>query len=943
MRAGPARELKRLAIGEAGWGPALVVAGVAIVVAFISIAGARLLVSADNIATGEALRQVPVLDAGLVVSANPPAAPVSGRLSAARIGRIGRLLAAALPRRGDFLARQSWGGVLMPTVIVANPAPSVVTIRPPSMQVAYRTGLASRCVVVAGSLPGKAGPIVRGSGGAPVSVTLRVAVTRATAAKFRLRLGSVLDLEPASTGDPSVKLDVTGIVRPIAPGSSFWQAVNSLRAPALEPVTGSNVPDAVYWLGGAFVGPGEINALGTAYQTSDEDATWFLPIRASLTAAEVPRLESAMASYASSPVALNAETAVTGGELPGTSISAGLAQGLAAFTAQWHSVEKTDSLLLVGLFAAGAMLLFICSALAIEAYRSELILLRVRGGSLRQLARRMLTRSCLLAVLALATGSALAVVVLPGSGSTTSWVLGAAAALVAIAGLPVLAVLAHRERRLADLNRRDELVVARPRLRRLAGELAIVVVGVAAIADLRLRGAGTDSTASYLSVSAVLVAAVVGLIVNRAYRGPLRAAARAAGIMKGPVGVVGLTRAALARTSSVGPAFTLMLTLTLVSFTGMVVAAISAGQVAASWAQVGADVQISAPGLTNFRLTGVTAGELHALGQVSGVRNATSLYTVPSTSILAVELTTAGHAGPPIGLAVVTPASYAAVAADTPWPDFPATAMAKPRTGTNGVVPVLVTPDVAARAEAHEGSAGGSFLQVGGLSLAVRIIGTITDTAAMPAGGSYLVLPRWAAYRLPSIPAPDTVLLVGSAIDLPQLQAKIARLWPSGTAVSERSQVLSQLVRSPAQHLSSRLYVTGALAAAVLSVLAVLFALASSARSRNAMMTELAALGMARSQALALGLTDALPLLAVAAIGSAVSGWLLAVILGPLLGLDVFTNGSVPVTLKPTWAAVLIPIAAAAAIAVAFLVVEGLAGGRRHIGTLLRLAEASQT
>lgn len=947
---GRVRGLRRLAVGEAGWGPALVMAGVAVVVAFISIAGARLLVSADNTATEQELTQVPVLDAGIVVSANPPATPIGGVLSAADISKIGRLMRAKLIRRQDFRTHQSFATVVMPSSTVANPAPAAVTIKPPSMEVAYRSGLASSSVVVAGSLPDAASPIRLGRGGlAPV--TLDIAVTQANAARFRLRVGSVMDLDPATTGDPNVRLKVTGIIRPKAPGSAFWQAVNPLRAPAREPLgsVGASVPNGFFYLGGAFVGPGELNALSAAYPTAAEIVSWFMPIRTNLAAAEVPRLESGMATFIASPAATNAETQVTGGEMNGSQATAGLAEGLSAFTAQWHSVATTDSLLLVGLFVAGAMLLFICSGLAIESYRSELILLRVRGGSLRRLARRMLARSCLLAALALAVGGAVAVIMLPGGGSAASWVLGGVTAVVAIGGLPVLAVLGHRDRRLADIGRRDELVVERPRLRRLILELAIVVVCVAAVADLRLRGTGTSSTTSYLSASAVLLAAVVGLVVNRAYRGPLRAAAKVAGVMKGPVGVVGLTRAALARTSSVAPALVLMLALTLVTFTAMVSSAVSSGQVAASWAQVGADVQVNAPGLTGNRLTGVTASQLRALGEVAGARQVTSVYTALSTSVLAVQLTTSGQTSKSLGLAVVTPASYGALAAQTPWPNFPAAPLARPRSGTGGVVPVLVTPDVRAAARASARAAGtgsgsgGSMLDFAGLSLPVKIVGTITDTPAMPTGGSYVLIPQWAAYRLPSIPLPNTVLLTGSAMSTSQLQATIKRVMPAQTTFTVRRQVLSQLAHSPALALSSRLFIAGAIAAAVLGALALLFALASSGRSRAAMMTELAALGMARVQAVAVGLTDALPLLAVAAIGSALSGWLLGVIIGPLLSLGVFTGGSVPVALEPTWAADLIPIVVAAAVALVYLTVEGLAGGRRHIGTLLRLAEASHT
>ncbi len=769
-------------------------------------------------------------------------------------------------------------------------------------------------------------------------------MTPATAAIFGLRVGSVADLEPAAPGDPDILLKVTGIFRPKGTGSSFWQVDPVLVKPGIDSYSG---PNSEHYIGAFLIGPGDVIALSTAYQGKADQLSWFFPLRSTMTAAEVPRLESALAAYATSPVPRDTEVAIGEPNLTDTEVSAGLVQGLASFTAQWHTVAEADSLLLVGLFVAGIMLLLICSDLAIEAYRPELVVLRVRGGSLRQLARRMLLRSGLIAVPALVIGAVLAVVVLPAGGSITSWLLGGLTALAAIACLPALAVLRHRERSLADLGRRDEVVVGRPRLRRLVGELAVVLVAAAAVADLRLRGGASTSTGTYLSASIVLVAAVVGLVVNRLYRGPLRAAAKVAGGMRGPVGVVGLTRAALARTSSIGPAITLMLTLTLVAFSAMVMAAVAAGQVAASWAQVGADVQVTVPGLVGHTLTGVTPAELHSLSQVRGVRHVTAVYTASSTGNLSVNLATAGRAGQPLGLAVVTPASYGELSADTPWTDFPAGALARPGSGSNGTVPVLVTPDVLAAAQARAKSAAagqaGSLLEFAGINLPVKIIGTVTDTAAMPDGGSYVVLPSWAAPRLPSIPPPTTVLLTGSAIDLPQLRSVMARALPPDGLVVVRQQVLSALVHSPALRLSHFLYLIAAIAAAALSAVAVLFALASSGRSRTAMMTELAALGMARSQALALGLTDALPLVVVAAVGSALSGWLLAVILGPLLGLGVYTDGIVPVTLEPTWPTVLVPIAAAAALAVAFLMLEGLAGGRRHIGALLRFQEAGQT
>lgn len=927
--------LRRRVLGEAGIIPALVLAGVALVVAFISVGGARAVVSADNTAVRQALRQLPAADSGVLVSADLEAWPQTGVLPAADFTGLDNLLAKGLPRPQDFQEGQNWTGATMPPLAVTNPAPSAKADLPPVIEVSYRAALRDRTALVTGSLPSGQARITPGRHGHRGQVTFTVAVTTATAARFSLRPGSVLDLAPAVGGDPPIVAKVTGIVRPLAPQSSFWQVDPAINAPSLQSGTG---PNSAYWFGGVFIGPGELRGLATAYEGKSEQLSWFFPLRSSLTAAEVRRLESALAAFSTSAAPRNDEAELNISYLTSTTVSSGLAQGLSAFDAQWQGVAGTDSLLLVGLFAAGALLLVIASELAVEAYRPELTLVRVRGASLRQVAALTLTRSALITLPVIAAGILAAVAWLPAGGDQVGLVLGASTIVVAVGAVPVLALLSARPRRQASDGRSDDAVAARPRLRRLVGELLVVVVAAAAVIDLRLRGAATPSTDTYLSASAVLVAAAVGLIVNRAYRGPLRGVAAITASTKGPVGAVGLNRAARARAGSIGPALTLMLALTLVAFAVMVTSAVSAGQVAASWANVGADAAVAVPGLTGARLTGVTQAQLAALRRVSGVEQATAAYTASSTGTLAVNLGIKGKTSPPLGLAVVDPGSYGALSAQTPWTGFPAAALARPRSASRGPVPVLVTPDV--RAEVGDAR---PVLEDGGLNLPVKIIGTVTDTPAMPAGGSYLVLPQWAASRLPSIPPPTTVLLTGPAIDLAQLRATIARVFPPGCVTTVRSQVLSQLTTSPALRLSESLYVRGALAAALLGLLAIAFALASSARSRAAMLTRLAALGMTRAQALTLGLTDALPLLAVAAIGAAASAWLLAVLLGPVLGLDVFTGGAVPVTLEPTWPALVIPIAVAAALALAFLAADGLTSWQREIGAALRLQEAGQT
>ena len=938
--------------------PALVLGGVALVISFIVTAGSLALTAAGNRATTEAVAQAPAIDVGALVSADYQAGRGYETLTAARIARLTRAFGAILQTGALFPAAEHWAGLSVPAQPVLNPAPTAVDARPPVLEVAYRSGLAAHCTVVAGSLPGRAGPVAPGRGRRPGAVTLTVAVTQATAARFGLHPGSRLNLGQADTADPQIWLQVTGIVRPVSPASAFWQLEPALGAPVTE-----GPQDGQYWQGAAFAGPGDLAALATGYAGAAERASWFFPMTTRLTAADVPRVEEAVATAASSTAPRHAEVAAGVSGLQQTAVSTGLADGLAVYTAQWQSTAGADSLLIVGLLVAGIVMLLVSCGLAAQAYQPELALLRVRGGSLHQVAGWLLARSCCIALPALAVGVALAVLTVPGGASRAAVVLAAVTALTALAGTPLICVLTHRKPQ-AGGGRRDDLAVGRTSARRLTGEVMVVLVAAAALADLRFHGpgapaglatAGTSgatipaSTSAYLSASAVLVAAGVGLLVNRAYRGPLHALARAASARRGPVGVLGLARAAASPASSVLPAMALMLTLTLAAFAVMVGTSISAGQVAASWAQVGGDAVVSVAGSASVSAgrSPLTTAELRAMARVPGVRHATSVYVAPGQGALAVTLQRGTVTSSPLGIAVVNPVPYAALSADTPWPVFPAGALARPRVGSAGVVPILVSPGVDAGAAVggaghREGRGGRAGLQLefGNIGLPVRVAGTITDTAAMPAGGAYVVLPNWAASRLPSLPKPSTVLLTGSAIDAAALRAVVGRDLP-GSTVTLRRQVLRALSTTPVLHMSASLYVGGALAAAALSALAVLFGLATSTRSRGVLMTRLAALGMARDQALALGLTDAIPMLCLAAVGTVVSSWVLAEVIGPVLGLNVFTASSVPVLLRPTWPALVVPIAGVSVLALAFLAFDGVASWRRQVGAALRLEEAA--
>ncbi len=922
---GGRRGWRRIVLGEAGPAPALILAGVTLVITFIVLAGPRALAAAGDRAVASAAAHAPALDAGTLVTAvqqvGRAGTGLPAGLGAATVSALtrsfGRQLAAAA-RSGQAVP---WGGFAGPArgIITAGPPPQG---RPQTIEVGYRTGLGAHAVVLAGRLPSGPAVIRRGPGGRVRSVTIAVAVTRATAAIFRLHAGSVVRLGSAGPGTPPARLLVTGIVAASGPLTAFWQYDPALATPLLMgPATHP------YWLGGAFTGAGQLAGLEVAYAGTQERAEWFFPLAtAALTRADVPRIESAAATLASSPRIGPAEAAAGAPDLRDTAVSTGLADGLATFDSQWNSTAGADSVLVTGLFAVGLALVATCCGLAARAYRPELALLRVRGGSLAQVAARTLARSACIAVPALAAGAVAAFALLPG-GASASIVLGLVTAVAAVAAIPLICVLQHRRAGAGAAAGQAGTSAGRPGVRRLVAELAVLAVAVGALADVRLTGAAAGTTAPYLSASAVLVAVAVGLVLNRCYRRPLRVLARASASRPGAVGAVSLANAAGRPATAALPALAIMLSLTLTAFSAMVLASISTGQLAGSWERVGADALITAPGTASF-----TNANLAAIGRVPGVRRADAVFTWADSGSSGAVLQRGGQSYP-VGLAVVDPRSYAALAAGTPWPAFPAGALARPAAGRSGPVPVLVSAGAASLAG---GPGAVTQLNVFGQAVAVRIAGVIGRTPAMPAGGQFVLGPLWASARL-GVPGPATMLVTG-AVSAAALRAAAARTLP-GSRVTLRSQVLAGLTASPALRTSRGLYRAGTLAAAVLTALAVLFWLVASARERSRLLTRLGALGMAGRQALLLGVTDAVPLLAVTAAGAAASVWLLAAVIGPVLGLNSFTGSRFPVTLQPTWADLGLPVAGAIGLAVAVLLADGARSRRRNLAADLRQEE----
>lgn len=201
----------------------------------------------------------------------------------------------------------------------------------------------------------------------------------------------------------------------------------------------------------------------------------------------------------------------------------------------------------------------------------------------------------------------------------------------------------------------------------------------------------------------------------------------------------------------------------------------------------------------------------------------------------------------------------------------------------------------------------------------------------------FVIVPAWAASRLPFSVAPNTVLLMGARINLSDLRA-VARHVLAGSQVTSRSAVLQAAADQPVVHASDLVFDQAAGAAAGCAVAAVLLGLLLSGRDRARLATWLAAMGMTGRQGRRLTVLETLPLLLVAILGAEIASLALGPLIGPGLALAPFTGTPAPVPLRPNLFALAVP-AAGALILIMTAAIGRNALTRRRAAKLLRLDE----
>jgi putative ABC transport system permease protein len=828
-------------------------------------------------------------------------------------------------------AGTDWSAMTVPFHYIEDDLPGTGST-PVKIEITERQPLDAHVRLLSGRLP-VATPVSAPAAGTgkPPAATVQGVMTSQTAARLGLHAGSefmIRGTEVASTGKVTyVTIQVTGIVAPADPDSSFWGIDPGILAARFQ---AEGTPPTQFWAGAVLTEPDETDELQTYFGLRNPQLEWVFPLDvSSLDDQQVRPLSDALDKIGTRIPALSGPLAPVAATL---TASSGMLFSLNQFIATAQSVDTLLWLLYVSLTVAALAALLLAARMVVLRRSTEITVIRARGGSLWQIAVGTGRDAALLCVPAAGIAAVLAILVVPGAGSAQGagsaggWWPPLAVLAAAVLGPALIAAWQHR------LPRRRTAVPRRQRAgTRLVMEAALVAASVAGIVVFRNQGVQAGSGVNFYSSSAPILVAIPGVIVVlRLYPLVLRGLRRASARSSRAPAFLGLARAS--RTAALTPAlpvFALVLALTVAAFAGMVRDAVINGEIAASWRTAGADATVtSSDTAQSFTISPAAA---RAIAAVPGVTHAAEVMNE----------SWATAAGSRINVLAVDPASYAELVARTPgFPPVLAGLLATQ--GKAGAPqPVLVSPQAAALLGAPGQGGGAVTLSNRQKSLQpvrVRVAGVIVSTPALPAGGAFVIMPLAAVKSAITPPQPipvNEMLLTGGSIDRARLTAVLRHALPEGGATF-RSDVLSALTSGPLQHGAFMLFSLAVVVAAILGLAVMLLDLALGAAEREATLARLATMGLGEGQRAWVVALEVLP----AVIAAAVAAWacILALprVLAPDLDLSVFTRSSVAVKFVADAASFVVPLASLAVLACVVLGIE-IRSRRRRVASSLRI------
>ncbi|MEU1289403.1 FtsX-like permease family protein [Kitasatospora sp. NPDC005856] len=800
----------------------------------------------------------------------------------------------------------------------------------PALGLYYLHGLADRVTLTAGTWPGPA----------PTDGPLPVVLSRQAAEAINIKIGDVI--ESGTDGPVQLRSTVVGLYQVNDPQDPFWEGLGCPTRACL----GLKGDDAWYWTSG-FVDGGSLAALGRWGSAGQN--FWRLPVEpGSLRADQLDQTRATLGSYTAGPGMTALIDTTLRADLHATSL---LPDVLVRATARYQAAAPLGAIGPAGVAGVAVVVLCLAAALSTDRRTAEIRLLQARGASRSGVLLRLLGEGAVTVLPAAVLGTALALVLLP----TPRW------------GNPVLLALAVTLLAILAFPTRAARLWARPRAaggwRRVIGELAVLAVTAAAVAEVRRRGVGhSGGGVDPLLVAAPLLLAVSGgLLLARIEPVVVGWLAALAGRGRGLVGFLGLVRAARddsgRRRPSALPLLALLIAVTATGFGATVLSAVDQSRSRAARVTVGGDVSVSIPIYASL-----PEAFTKSAGELPGVRAATGAWIEERATFIGGDRETTDAI-----LVVVDPDAYAEISRTVGVGEYDPAKLTTAPGGKDGAVPALFSRDLAKRL-----TPGAPQVRTpSGSQMATSVAGVVSATPALPDPGKpFVVVPAGpATEHLPELKRatkvnkwfavgdvdPDRVraLLmerglgggaqlgrVGKLIeDEAKAAGKTSGGLPPGYAVHSSREKLTELAADPVQHAAGRLFWYAGFAAAGFALLAVLLTLLRAAPDRTAVLARLRTMGLRPRQGLALIVAEALPQTLAAAVGGGLVALAAVALLGGAFDLSALVGATVAETLSPAVMPVLLPTVGLTLVVGLGVVVETLIAGRRQIATELRAGE----
>ncbi|HEX4444342.1 MAG TPA: FtsX-like permease family protein [Galbitalea sp.] len=746
--------------------------------------------------------------------------------------------------------------------------------------------------------------------GKTVEVVLSAAVARASG----LTVGSTatvstIPVSSAISGGDHLTLRVVGIVSDSRVAGRDWTDVPNLWAPTVPKTVNS---------------PTELTVLTDVSGVTIAARRYANPFKATVhlrldankfTAAREAAVNSELVALAGHSEQLSGNSGAQLGVVSEFSLALG------TFPAEERAAIAQISIMVAGVLGVAAAVLLLISRMLVLRREADLSLERARGASLGAIFARSLTETIVAEVIGTAVGLALIQLLYPGRFIEPYLLV----LVLAVAGLaaPVQTVLLVRgtwtgRKVPANLSDRVDLE-RRARTRRIALELTIVALAIAAFVSIATRGlleTQTSGVDPLLASAPVLLAASVTIVVLRVYRVPLRIGIAAGRRSTGALGLLAAVRAQ--RSIAVLPLLALSLAVALAVGGGLLASTVSAGQETASWQRIGADVRVrDTPTPAQLRALAKTPGVIAATGihayaglqfrLSSGTNFATLVAVDPGFGRFVSRLPNAADAS---GIAALNKLTA--------------------HGANSGALPVVV-----GSALANQITTGDVGVYVGVRFVPIKVVGVTNYSPSGYFDAPFVFVDRSAlAARIGKTVNPDIVLAIG-----PRAASAAAELHVPASAIHTRADWLSARRRLALVSGVNESITSATLATLLLAVLALIVTVLSGARERGRSLGLIRTLGLPARLGWWLALAELAPVLVAALVGGIVSGVGIVLLLEPAMGLRQLAGGIGDPAPTISLALLAALVGAAVGLLLLAVLIEILVRRRDRLSEVLRVGE----